>query len=491
MCDFQRSCVGLIRAVVASMGFAALLGACVPSLGADAAREVRLDTPDAFGPLPKIDGPSIAAQVHWDSFFADAELRSLITEALANSPELNIRLQETIIAKAEVKGAKGEYMPRVDAVARLGAEKVGETTSQGRSDLAHEVPEHMLDIGFGLRASWEVDIWGRFQKAMRAADRRYLASIEARNFIVTEVIAELARSYWDLVALDKRLALIEQTLELQRTAYAMVVAKKDAARGTELEVQRFEAEILETQSRVFTLEQERVVVENRINFLVGRFPQPIPRRDATFMEMPVSVVATGLPSELLDNRPDVRAAMHLLEASKLDTKAAKARFYPSLSIEAGVGFESFNLLHLLATPESLAYDALGGLIAPLINRAGIEADYRAANARQLMAVYTFERTLLGAFVEVANELAALDNLGRRYSRIEAQVAKLEQAVETSNVLYQAARADYLDVLLTRRDLFAAQTELIECRKAQLQALANIYRALGGGWRTEEVSDGGR
>jgi len=468
---------------------AALATGCIPSLGANKARDPNMEVPENFGAeAATLVGPSVATQHTWDSFFADPDLRVLIAEALKNNPELNIRLQETIIAQAEVKGRQGEYMPSVGAQVMLGAEKVGESTSQGRSDKATGSPEHMLDIGFGLKASWEVDVWGRLKMAMRAANFRYLASVESRNFVITEVVAEIARSYWDLVSLDKKLETLMSNIELQQEALKLVIAKKDAARGTELEVQRFRAEVLENQGRIYELERQRVVAENRINFLMGRFPQKIARQEGTFMAPPPSIVATGVPTELLDNRPDVRAALSSLAAAKLDTTSAKLRFYPSLSIEAGVGYESFNALHLITSPQSIAYNALGNLIAPLINRSAIEADYRSANARQLQAVFSFERTVLSAFTDVANELASLSNLAKRYERIEAQVDVLKQAVDTSIVLYQAARADYLDVLLTRRDLLSAQMELIETRKDQRQSLADMYKALGGGWKTKEESN---
>jgi outer membrane protein TolC len=172
----------------------------------------------------------------------------------------------------------------------------------------------------------------------------------------------------------------------------------------------------------------------------------------------------------------------MLEAAKLDTKSAKARFYPSLSIEAGVGYEAFNAVHLIDTPQSLAYNVAGNLVAPLLNRAAIKADYQAANARQFQAVYEYEKTLLGAFTDVANQLATIEKATQRYERLNKQVAALEDAIEVSNILYRSAHADYMEVLLTRRDYLEAQMELIETKKQQLQALVDVYKALGGGWR---------
>lgn len=470
---------------VGIVGLAALLLAlgCAKMLGDNKAREANKDVPESYGAFGKGGGPSVATQKRWDEFFADPDLRALIETSLENNQELNIRLQEIIIAKAEVRGARSEYLPQVDAGVGVGIEKRGRHTSQGVSDERHGVPEHLPDFRFGLAASWEIDVWGKLRNAKKAANYRYLASIEAKNFVVTEIIAEIADSYWDLVALDKEIEILESNIEIQQDALEIVKLKKAAARGTQLEVQRFQAEVLKNQSLIAELERERVLVENRINFLLGRYPQHVERNDATFMAPAPDVVATGLPSELLENRPDVRAAENTLEAAKLDTKVAKARFYPSLSIEAGVGYESFNARHLVATPQSLAYNAAGNLVAPLLNWGAIKADYQAANARQFQAVYNYERTLLGAFTDVVNQLATLENLQKRYQRLDEQVASLEEAIEVSNTLYRSAHADYMEVLLTRRDYLEAQMELIETKKQQLQALVDIYQALGGGWRS--------
>jgi NodT family efflux transporter outer membrane factor (OMF) lipoprotein len=467
---------------LAGLGSLALTLGCASMLGDNKAREASDEVPDSFGAYAKGGGTSAAAQQHWDAFFTDPDLRKLIESALENNQELNIRLQEIIIAKAEVNARRGEYIPHLDARAGVGLEKVGQTTSQGVSDEAHAVPENLADFNFGLDASWEVDVWGRLRKAKKAANYRYLASIEAKNFVVTEIVAEIADSYWDLVALDKQLEILQTNIELQQAALELVIAKKAAARGTQLEVQRFQAEVLKNQGLIFDIERQRVMVENRINFLVGRFPQVVQRNDETFMAPAPDVVATGVPSDLLENRPDVRAASNMLEAAKLDTKSAKARFYPSLSIEAGVGYEAFNAVHLIDTPQSLAYNVAGNLVAPLLNRAAIKADYQAANARQFQAVYEYEKTLLGAFTDVANQLATIEKATQRYERLNKQVAALEDAIEVSNILYRSAHADYMEVLLTRRDYLEAQMELIETKKQQLQALVDVYKALGGGWR---------
>src|SRR5690606_6051544 len=268
----------------------------------------------------------------------------------------------------------------------------------------------------------------------------------------------------------------------RRSSDLVVELKKAAARGTALPVQRFSADVLKNESRLADLERQRIQTENNINFLVGRFPQPVQRDRASFDAPPPGSLATGLPSDLLQNRPDVRQAELQLEAAKLDVKVAKARFYPALSLEADVGYESFNIRHLVATPQALAYNIAGNLIAPLLNWAAIKADYRSANAAQIQAVFEYERTILLAFTEVVNHLAAVRTLEVRTAKLEGQVETMREAIDVSNLLYQSAHADYLEVLLTRRESLDAELELIEAKVEQFKARVAVYQALGGGWR---------
>lgn len=462
---------------------AALASGCLPSLSDNPAREANQSVPKSFG-RPDSESPATAslASKTWSTFFEDPALRGLIDEALKNNQELNIALQEVIIARAEVGARRGEYLPRLEAGLDTGVEKVGGFTSQGFSDRATGVPENLGNFGFGLRGSWEIDVWGRLRGAAQAAQLRVEASTEARHFLVTQLIAEIARSYYELIALDAALEVLERNVKIQSDALEIVKIEKQAARVTQLAVQRFEAEVTKTRSRRFELEQQRVQAENRINFLVGRFPQPV-ARDVSRLATPIPVsVETGVPSQLLEHRPDVRRAQRELEAAQLDVSVAKASFFPALSISAGVGYRSFNITHLVATPESLIYNLAGNLVAPLLNRAAIEAQYRSANARQLQAVFGYERAVLQAYTDVVNQLAQLENLSKANALLAQQVATLTEAVEVSNVLFQSARADYMEVLLTRRDTLEAQLELIETQRRLQLTKVGLYQALGGGWR---------
>lgn len=459
-------------------------GACtVPT--SQLPRAERKSMPEAFA----VAGDTTnTGRVPWRDFFTDPYLIALIDTALHNNQELNIVMQEINIARNEVRARKGEYLPFVNVVGGAGVDKVATYTRQGAVEANNEIapgkafPEPLPDLLLAANLSWQVDIWKKLRNAKQAAMLRYLATAEGRNFLVTRLIAEIATTYYELMTLDNQLAYLEKNIEIQTNALEIVRQEKTAARVTELAVRRFEAEVLKSQSRIYHIRQRIVETENRINFLVGRFPQPVPRNSDRFIDLPTDHIAVGLPDQLLRNRPDVRQAEQELEAAKLDVKAARANFYPSLDLSATLGRESFNATYFISKPGSLLYALAGGLTQPLVNRNAIKAMYFSANARQLQAVYNYERTLLTAYVEVANQIANMRNMEASYALRARQVTALTQSIEISTRLFKSARADYMEVLLTQRDALESRFELAETKKQQLMAMVNIYQALGGGWR---------
>ena len=427
-----------------------------------------------------------SASVKWKDFFSDPNLKALIDSALVNNQELNIMLQQIAMANNEIKARKGEYLPFVNYGASAELEKVGEFTRNGAVEenlpIGEEsFPDPLANYSAGLSASWELDIWKKLRNSKKAAVMDYLATVEGKNFMVTNLVSEIADAYFELLALDNQLAIIEQNLTIQRNALEIVKLQKEAARATELAVKRFEAEVFKNRSEKYEVKQQIVETENKINFLIGRQPKRITRNAENFIETPVDTVLAGIPSQLLQNRPDIRQAEFELMAAKLDVKVARANFYPSLGISAGVGLEAFKPRFLTRTPESLLYSLAGDVVGPLINRNAIKAEYNTANNKQLAAVYEYEKALLNGYIEVANELSAIDNLKNSYDLKSKQVDALNMSIEISNQLFQSARADYMEVLLTQRDALESKIELVETKKGQLLARIGVYRALGGGW----------
>jgi outer membrane protein, multidrug efflux system len=464
----------------------ALLGlsACVPDLVDNPARDIHQNLPPTYAPTSasSVD----VGKINWRDYFGNGALRELVDAAVHNNQEVAQSLQEVFIARAEAGSRWGDVLPRLGASVGAGADKVGAVTSQGYSDESTGLPPILGDFRFGFNASWEVDVWGRLRSAANAADRRVFASMETRHLMLTKVIAEVARGYYELVALDNHIDVLTKNIDIQKNALEAVRAEKAAGRVTELAVQRFEAEVLRNSSRLFEIRQQVLEEQNRLNFLCGRYPQDVARTNTALNDPLPPALEAGVPTQLLDNRPDVRGAALVLEAAKFDVEAARVAFLPALSLDAGVGYRAFDVVHLIATPESLIANLAGNLVAPLLNRSAIEAQYRFANARQIQAVVGYEQALLRGFTDVVNQLSRYQNLQQAFDLQSAQVAKLESAVEVSGVLFQSARADYLEVLLTRRELLDAQMELIETKRDLRLATVNVYEALGGGWRTETL-----
>lgn len=427
-----------------------------------------------------------SAQLPHEAFFEDPYLLGLIQQSLAGNQELKILSEEIRIACNEVYARSGEYRPFVSLGLGAGVEKPGEHTRAGAVEQQLEVvpgrdfPEPLPDFLVAADISWEVDIWKRLRNAQRSAAMRYLGTREGRNFVVTRLVAEIAENYYELLALDSRRSTLDATIEIQMKSLEAARAKKAAGRGTELAVQRFQAEVAKNQSEQSILSQEIVEVENRINFLVGRFPQRVERTNSEFVELNLSVLSAGVPSQLLQNRADIRQAEREVAAAGLDVLVARGRFYPSLSLSAGVGWNAFSTGYLFRSPESLIYGVASEIVGPLINRRAIKAAYCNANAAQLQAIYNYQQTILEAHIEVVNHITKIENYRRSIEDKKGQLNALDASVVAASKLFQNARAEYVEVLLAQREYMEARMQLIDTKRAQLCAIVNAYQALGGG-----------
>lgn len=469
--------------------YSIVVALCLAVIGCKAPQTIA-ETPSK--PVPESFGTSKdttnMSTVKWNVFFKDPNLVELIDTALKNNQELNITLQEIEIAKNDVRVKKGLLLPTVGLRAGAGLEKVGRYTSQGAGDASTEIkpgvetPDPLPDYTIGAYANWEVDIWKKLRNSKKAAVNRYLATVEGKNFVITNLIAEVADSYYELLALDSQLDIVKQTIALQSNALEIVKIQKQAARATELAVQKFQAEVLTSKSLEFEILQKIKETENRINFLLARYPEEIKRDKTNFTDLVPATVNSGIPSQLLSNRPDIKQAELELVAAKLDVKVARAEFYPSLDISAAFGVRAFKPAYLFTFPESLLYSVAGDLAAPLINRNAIKAEFKSANARQLQALYNYDRTVLNAYLEVSTQLSKIENLQKGYDLKSQQVDALNRSIDISNDLFKSARVDYFEVLMTQRDALESKLELIETKKEQLNAVVHVYKDLGGGWK---------
>ena len=436
--------------------------------------------------------PDNSSQLRIEEIFDDPMLTILIHQAVVGNQELRIRNEDVQIASNEILARRGAYLPFVTIGGGAGLAKISSFSVEGagiRDDpfragqfFPNPLPNFILGGPAGIW--WQLDVWRQLRNARDAAGFRYLATAEGRNYFVTSLVAEIADTYYGLIALDKRLENLDNIIALQEQSLRFAEFELEFARGTDLAVQRFRAEVRKNQSERLIVLQDIIQTENRLNFLAGRFPQPVARMTGRtidqFIDLNLRALSAGVPAQLLQNRPDIRQAERELVSTGLDINVARANFYPRFIISSGVGYQAFNPKYLLLTPEALIYNIAGDIAAPLINKKAIQADYLTANARQLQAVYNYQRVIINAVTEVVNRLSKVQNYANSIEIKKQQVTALAASVEDATQLFRNARTGYIDVLFAQRDLLDARRVLIDTKREQLSAVVNAYQALGGG-----------
>lgn len=428
-----------------------------------------------------------SGDLKWQSYFQDDNLKSLIQSAITNNFDVLSAVQKIEIAQNQFNFRQSQLLPNANVVAGAAQRKFGLFTMDGAGNASTNilpnqvVPEHLRDFQIGLSTSWEADVWGKLKNSKKAAFARFSGSIAGKNAIQSMLIAEIATNYYELLALDNELDIINENIQIQQASLEIIKIKKEAGILNELAVKQFEGQVLNSKSFVLDLEQKIKVLENHLNFLCGRFPQPINREKAQFNIMQRKLTA-GIPSQLLKLRPDIAAVELDLIASKCDVKAAKAAFYPSFTITGNIGFQAFQSALLFQTPESFAYTILGGLTAPLLNRRAIKVQFNTAKANQIEGLLKYQKTILNGYIEVANELSNIENLQKIYDLQNQEVYFYEKSVETANDLFRSGRASYLEVLTVQRTVLDSKIDLLNTKKFQHQASVKLYKSLGGGWQ---------
>ena len=435
------------------------------------------------------DSVGIADQ-SWRTFFGDDALVALIDTALAGNLDLRIATQRIGQARATFDYTRGFLAPQVDAVASAGVDRYGRNTLNGvgnfDTNLSDNVRGNLLipnptpDFFVGARSTWEVDIWGKLRNRRKAAYGRLLASEKGRHAVITGLVGEVARYYYTLLALDGDLEIIQKNVEYQGNALELVRVQKQAGRVTELAVQQFAAQLLNTRSREGQVRQQIIEAENELNRLLGRYPQPIARGRSLQTRAFPGTVQSGLPARMLLRRPDIRQAEFELQAANIDVEVARAEFLPSLNLAGYLGLNSFRL-GTLVNPASVAAGLLGGLSAPVFNRRFVQANYRGSVAQSREAFYRYQQTIVTGFGEVTTSWRGVENY-RQVARLQAEeVQTLTNAVNIANELFRSGYATYLEVITAQRSVLEAELALISTKRAQYLALTNLYRNLGGGW----------
>lgn len=449
----------------------------------------KVNLPDSFA-RQTTDSAGFA-RLRWKQFFTDTYLQQLIDTALISNPDLLIAIQRIETARAVALGARNANLPSVNAIISAGVDQYGDYTLNGVGNYDtnlspniskdQTIPDPTGDFFVGLRSSWEVDVWGKLKNRKKAALAKLAASEKSRQLAATLLVAQIAGYYYQLLALDNDLKIIDNNTRLQETALEIVKVQKEGGRATELAVQQMEAQLYNTRTFAWKAKQNIIQSEYQVNYLLGRFPQKVVR-DTSFSQQALpQQLSTGISSGLVLQRPDVQEAEFQLLAAKADVAAARAAFMPSFQITPYAGFNAFKTA-LLFNGGSLAWGVLGSLTAPLFNQKQLQAAHLTAVAQNKESYYNYSKTILNSFREVGTAIQQLENNRELVALKQKQVATLETAVASSRELYLAGYASYLEVITAQKGVLDAQLELNEARRNQFTYTIDLYRSLGGGWQ---------
>lgn len=453
-----------MKHIIIAIAVMFLAGSCSTYKKYNRPDEIKAD--NLFGADVSVADTVTAASIPWQDFFTDSKLRALIDTALINNSDLRIASLRVKEAEATLSAARLAYLPGVSlnpqgAISSYAGEKAAKTYS------------------LGLSADWEIDISGKITSEKRGAYATLQQQRNYRQAVSTQLVATVANSYYNLLALDRQLAISRQSLEAWNEIIRTLEARKKVGEGNEASVAQARASRLDVENTILSLSLQLKTQENSLCTLLGWTPGEIDRGELESQIFPEHI-AVGVPLQLLENRPDVRQAEYALQAAFYSTNVARSAFYPSLTLSGTVGWTN-NSGAAIVNPGNWLLNAVGSIVQPLFNRGRNIANLKIAKAQQEEALIVFQQKLLEAGSEVNDALAQWQTAVRRLDVSERQIAALEEAVRSTRLLMTYSESSsYLEVLTAQQSLLSAQLTQTQETFDKIQGMIKLYHALGGG-----------
>ena len=447
------------------------------TLGPDYNRPAVL-TPDNFRGVQGTPAADSLADIPWWEVFRDTVLQDLIREALNQNYDLRTAAARVEEARAQVGVTRSFLYPSVNFNGGGSAQQVSRLSEPPQSFGANRSFQNWL-AGFGM--VWEIDVFGRIRRETEAASALYFASELDRRGVYITLVADVAQFYFDLRTLDLELEVTRRTLKLNDDTVAFYPRRYETGVSNRLEFEQAIANRARTAAVIPLLERRIAIQENLINFLLARNPGTIPRGPVLTDQYYPPAIPTGLPSTLLERRPDVQSAEQLLVAANASIGAAKALFFPNFSLSAALSSASHEFSNI-ADKRAAIWSVSGGFLQPIFQGWRLFWNYEATLARFDQALAQYEKAAQNGFREVADALVTIEKLRDERAEKEAQVTALQNSSNLSRLRYDAGFSNYLEVLIADQQLFDAEIELARTRGAQLNGVVQVYRALGGGWQ---------
>jgi multidrug efflux system outer membrane protein len=465
------------RLIVAALALTA--GGC--ALGPNYKRPA-VPTPPVWRDIPAAEAQTLANTPWWE-LFDDPQLQELIRIALVENRDLKIAVERIEEARARYGYTRADLYPALDVGATAGHLRFNSGslvhTPEGDTASPTEATETPI-FATSANLTWEIDFFGRIRRASEAERALFMGTQEGRRATVLALVADVARAYFELRDFDRRLDIAQRTIASRREYVELARDRFQGGLTPELDMRQAEAELRRVEAVVFDLERAVRQKENEISVLIGRNPGPVMRgREVEAQKLPAAVPA-GLPSELLERRPDVREAEETLAAATANIGEAKALLFPRIALTGSFGFSSTDLDTLFDGP-SKSWNIIGNLLQPIFNAGKNRRRVEIAESRQRQFLYDYEATILQAFRETEDALIGYRKIGEQREAQGRRVVAERKVLELAELRYRGGVSAYLEVLDAQRSLFGAEIDEAQTIGSHLVSLVQLYKALGGGW----------
>lgn len=438
----------------------------------------KVDTDGLYRNVASADTSNIAS-IPWKQYFSDPKLQQLIEEGLANNFDMKVALERIEQARINFQGSKKAVLPSVGIAGQVTHVTGSKKDANGDvSILSTNKNQYM----FGVAAIWEVDLWGKLRRQSRAKFAQYLNSQESRNMVQSNIVSGIATYYYALLSLDEQLAISKETIALLKETVSTMESLKEAGQLNAASVEQTKATLYSTEVSIPSLEIRINEMENSLSLLLGRKAGAIERGSFAEQSVP-NELKVGLPFQMLANRPDVKSAELSFRSAFELTNAAKASFYPTLSLTQGsmLGYAATNISDLFK-PQNIMANVIANLVQPIFAQGQLTSGYNIAKSEQRVALINFQKTLVEAGNEVSNILYTYNTSLKKDELRSKQILALQNSVEYTQLLLKAGEANYLEVITAESNLLNAKLGKVSDKLEQLQASVDLYKALGGGTR---------
>jgi multidrug efflux system outer membrane protein len=410
----------------------------------------------------------------WSAVYQEPELQELIRKALANNYDVRIAAQHILEQQAQVKITHSQEFPTLS----VGGTAIGATLP---SSLGTQIGSPLVDGSFNLSAAWTPDFWGQYRKQTEAARAQLLAQTWAQRAVKLTLVQQVATAYLQIRALDRQLEITQQTLKVRQDSVDLTKTLESGGSVPLSDVRQAEQLLYTATSEIPQLEQQIQQQENAITLLLGENPGPIGHKDPNALTPPPQDIPTGVPSQLLERRPDIQQAEATLISANAQIGVARAQFFPSLSISAsgGVGGDSWSSIF---DPAGKTIYGLGTLAQPLFEGGKLRGQLQLSQETKQEMVLSYQKAIAGAFRDVSNALIALKKQREYREQQEKLVAAAQDSTRLARLRYQGGSTGYLEVLTTDSTLFQAQLNLVSAQQGEALTIVQLYGALGGGWQ---------